>query len=142
VIRGQLGIDYQDDLKPVIQEAENLSQPLGEAWTDGLQAYREMDFDHRTVVHRETYVSPNDVHINQVECLLSLVQPWLRKCRGSSKQGLEQAAHTFGLVRSLTLAGEPVESAIDCVVIGGFPRVYMRALGVNQQIGRWRRIVG
>jgi hypothetical protein len=34
--------------------------------------------------------------------------------------GLEQAAHTFGLVRSLTLADESVESAIDCVVIGAF----------------------
>jgi transposase-like protein len=120
VIRGQLGIDYQDDLKPVIQEAEDLSQPLGEVWTDGLQAYREMEFDHRTVVHKETYVSPDGVHINQAECLFSLVQPWLRKFRGLSKQGLEQAAHTFGLVRSLTLADESVESAIDCVVIGAF----------------------
>jgi hypothetical protein len=33
---------------------------------------------------------------------------------------LEQAAHTFGIVRSLTLAGESVESTIDCLVIGSF----------------------
>jgi hypothetical protein len=79
-----------------------------------------MDFDHRTVVHKETYVWPDGVHVNQAECLFSLAQPWLRKFRGLSKQGLEQAAHTFGLVRSLTLRGGFVESAIDCVVIGAF----------------------
>ncbi len=112
VIRGQLGTDYQDELAPVIQEAEALSQPLGEVWTDGLQAYREMDFDHRTVVHKETYVSPDSVHVNQAECLFSLVQLWLRKFRGPSKQDSEQAAHTFGLVRSLTPVGESVESTI------------------------------
>jgi transposase-like protein len=120
VIRGQRGIDYQGDLEPVIQEAEDLSQPLGEVWTDGLQAYREMDFDHRTVVHKERYVSPEGVHINQAECLFSLVQPWLQKFRGLSKQGLEQAAHTFGIIRSFHLAGESIGSAIDCLVIGSF----------------------
>jgi hypothetical protein len=79
-----------------------------------------MDFDHRTVVHKERYVSPEGVHINQAECLFSLVQPWLRKFRGLSKQGLEQAAHTFGIVRSLNLAGESAESLVDCLVIGAF----------------------
>jgi len=97
-----------------------LSTTLGEVWTDGLQAYRQMDFDHRTVVHKERYVSPEGVHINQAECLFSLVQPWLRKFRGLSKQGLEQTAHTFGIVRSLTLAGESVQSIADCLVIGAF----------------------
>jgi hypothetical protein len=120
VIRGQLGIDYSGDLEPVIQEAEDLSQPLGEVWTDGLQAYRQMEFDHRTVVHKERYVSPDGVHINQAECLFSLVQPWLWKFRGLSKQGLEQAAHTFGIVRSLNLAGESAESIVECLVIGSF----------------------
>ena len=97
-----------------------LSTTLGEVWTDGLQAYRQMEFDHRTVVHKERYVSPEGVHINQAECLFSLVQPWLRKFRGLSKQGLEQTAHTFGIVRSLTLAGESVQSIADCLVIGAF----------------------
>ena len=82
VIRGQRGIDYGGDLDPVIQEAEDLSKPVGEVWTDGLQAYREMERDHRTVVHKERYVSPDGVHINQAECLFSLVHPWLRKFRG------------------------------------------------------------
>jgi len=73
---------YSDDLEPVVQEAEDLSQPLREVWTDGLQAYREMERDHQTVVHKERYVSPEGVHINQAECLISLAQPWLQKFRG------------------------------------------------------------
>ena len=79
-----------------------------------------MERDHRTVVHIERYVSPEGVHINQAECLFSLIQPWLRKFRGLFKQGLEQAAHTFDIVRSLTLAGESTESIVDCLVIGSF----------------------
>lgn len=75
VIRGQRGIDYEGDLEPVIQEAEDLSQWLEEVWTDGLQAYREMDRDYRTIVHKEKYVSPDGVHTNQAKCLFSLVQP-------------------------------------------------------------------
>jgi len=118
VIRGQLGIQYETDLEPVMLEAEDLSQPLGEVWTDGLQAYRQMEFDHRIVVHDETYVSPEGVHINQVECLFSVVKPWLRKFRGLSKQGLEQAAHTFGIVRSFNLVGASLEILVDSLAIG------------------------
>ncbi len=121
VIRGQLGIQYETDLEPVMREAEDLSQPLGEVWTDGLQAYRRMEFDHKIVVHDETYVSPEGIHINQVECLFSLVKPWLRKFRGLSKHGLEQAAHTFGIVRSLNLVGASLEILVDCLALGSFP---------------------
>jgi len=85
-----------------------------------IEVGRIMNLDHRTVVHKERYVSTDGVHINQAECMFSLVQPWLRKFHGLSKQGLEQAAHTFGIVRSLTLAGESVASTIDCLVIGSF----------------------
>ena len=63
-IRRQRGIDYEGDVEPVIQEAKDLSQPLGEVWTDGLQAYREMDRGQQTVVHKERYVSSDGVHIN------------------------------------------------------------------------------
>jgi transposase-like protein len=121
VVRGQLGISYETDLQPVIQEAEDLSQPLGEVWTDGLQAYRGMEYNHHIVVHDETYVSPDGVHINQVECLFSLVKPWLRKFRGLSKHGLEQAAHTFGIVRSLNLVGASLEIVVDCLATGSLP---------------------
>ncbi|TKX76337.1 hypothetical protein EXE53_32425, partial [Halorubrum sp. SD626R] len=60
------------------------------------------------------------VHVNQAECLFSLVQPWLRKFRGLSKQGLEQAARTFGIIRSLNLTGASVDITIDCLVMGAF----------------------
>jgi transposase-like protein len=118
VIRGQLGIQYETDLEPVMLEAEDLSQPLGEVWTDGLQAYRRMEFDHKIVVHDDTYVAPEGVHINQVECLFSLVKPWLRKFRGLSKHGLEQATHTFGIVRSLNLVGASLEILVDSLAMG------------------------
>lgn len=52
----QEGSDYEDDIGPVIEEADNLSQRLGEVWTDGLPAYRGMEHDHRYVVHDEEYV--------------------------------------------------------------------------------------
>ena len=82
VVSAEEGTDYDEDLAPVIEEAGDLSQPLGEVWTDGLPAYQGMDHDHRTVIHDERYVSPEGVHTNQVECLWSLVQPWLAKFRG------------------------------------------------------------
>jgi transposase-like protein len=120
VIRGKLGIDYDTDLEPVIEETADLSQPLGEVWTDGLQAYRRMEHDHKIVVHDETYVSPEGIHINQVECLFSLVKPWLRKFRGLSKPGLEQSVRTYGFVRTLNLAGVPLSGLIDCFAVNVF----------------------
>lgn len=75
MIRGQLGIDYDTDLEPVMGETADLFQPLEEVWTDGLQAYRRMEHDHKIVVHDETYVSLEGIHINQTECLFSLVKP-------------------------------------------------------------------
>ena len=107
VVSAQEGSDYEDDLGPVIEEAADLSQRLGEVWTDGLQAYREMERDHRTVIHKERYVSPDGVHINQAECLFSIVQPWLRKFRGLSKQGLEQVAQHLRY-RSVTHSGRRI----------------------------------
>jgi len=35
-------------------------------------------------------------------------------------QGSEQAAHTFGLIRSLNLIGASVGITIDCPVVGDF----------------------
>ena len=120
VISAEEGSKYDENLGPVIEEAGDLSQPLGEIWTDELPAYQQMEHEHRTVVHDDEYVSDDGVHTNQVECLWSLVQPWLAKFRGLSKQGLEQAAHTFGLLRSLNLVGAPVHSLIDCVAVNAF----------------------
>jgi len=53
-----------------------------------------------------------------VECLFSFVQPWIRKFRGLSKQSLEQAAHTFGLIRSLNITGASVDIITDYLVMG------------------------
>jgi ribosomal protein S27AE len=120
VISAEEGSKYDENLGPVIEEAGDLSQPLGEIWTDELPAYQKMEHEHRTVVHDDEYVSDEGIHTNQVECLWSLLQPWLAKFRGLSKQGLEQAAHTFGFLRSLNLVGAPIHSLIDCVAVNAF----------------------
>ena len=60
-----------------------------EIWTDELPAYQGMEYNYRTVVHDEHYVSDEGIHTNQAECLWSLLQPWLAKFRGLSKQSLE-----------------------------------------------------
>ena len=98
VIRGQRDIDYKGDLEPVIQETEDLSQPLGEVWTNGLQARREMEREYRTVVHKERYVSPEGVSTRLNTCFRLYSRGY-----GSSaaSKGLEQATHTFGIIRSL-----------------------------------------
>jgi hypothetical protein len=44
-----------------------------------------------------------------------ILQPGLAKFRGLYKQGLVQAAHTFGFLRSLNLVRAPIHSLIDCV---------------------------
>jgi len=36
LVSAQKGTEYDEDLAPVIEKADNLSQPLGEVWTDGL----------------------------------------------------------------------------------------------------------
>jgi hypothetical protein len=38
-VSAQEGSDYDEDLAPVIEVADNLSQRLGEVWIDGLPAY-------------------------------------------------------------------------------------------------------
>ncbi|MFT4963544.1 MAG: hypothetical protein ACI9PP_000817 [Halobacteriales archaeon] len=53
----------------MIEEVDDLSQPLGEVWTDELPAYRAMDHDHQTVCHDDEYVTDDGVTTNQVECL-------------------------------------------------------------------------
>jgi len=64
VVSAQEGSDYEDDLGPVIEEADDLSQRLGEVWTDGLPAYRGIEHDHQYVVHDDGYVSAEGVHTN------------------------------------------------------------------------------
>ena len=117
VVSVEEGSKYEENLGPVIDEVGDLSYSLGEVWTDELPAYQGMEHDHRTVVHDEEYVSADGVHTNQAECFWSLLQPWLGKFRGLSKQGLEQAARTYGFLRSLNLAGVPVHGLVGCFAV-------------------------
>ncbi|GAA0528542.1 hypothetical protein GCM10008992_31450 [Halorubrum aquaticum] len=117
----------------MIQEAEGLSQRLGEVWADGIQAYREMDRTHRTVIHKERYVSSDGVHINQAECLFSIVQPWLQKFHSLSKQGLEQAAHTFGIVQSL-LSPEDLSRQRLTVSLSGLSAILHKSVNLHSYV--------
>ena len=42
VVSAAEGTDYDEDLAPVIEEAGDLSQRLGEVWSDGLPAFQDM----------------------------------------------------------------------------------------------------
>lgn len=112
--------NYDEELGPVIEDVEDLSQWLGEVWTDEPPAYQAMEHDHRKVLHDEEYVSEDEVHTNQVECLWSLPQPWLAKFPGLSKQDLEQAARTYGFLRSLNLIQTPIRGLIHCIAVNAF----------------------
>ena len=79
-----------------------------------------MDCNHQTVCHDDRYVTEDGVHTDQVECLWSLLQPWVAKFRGLSKQGLEQAPRTYGFVRSLNIARAPIHGLIDCIAVNVF----------------------
>jgi hypothetical protein len=72
------------------------------------------------VVHTEEYVTEEGVHTNQVECLWSLIEPWLEEFRGLSKPELEQSVRTDGFVRTLNLVGAPLHDLIDCFVLNVF----------------------
>jgi hypothetical protein len=78
------------------------------------------DFLFGDVDRLSGYVSTDGIHTNQTECLWSLIQPWLAKFRGLSKQGLEQAARTYGFVRSLNLTQAPIHGLIDCIAVNVF----------------------
>jgi hypothetical protein len=123
VVSAEEGSAYDENLGPVIEEAGDLSQPLGEIWTDELPAYQKMEHEHRTVVHDDEYVSDEGIHTNQVECLWSLIEPWLEKFRGLSKPGLEQSVRTYGFVRTLNLVGAPLHGLIDCFVLNVFHQI-------------------
>ena len=120
VIRAEPGAQ-PEELKPVLDEVEILSEKLEEVWHDGWRGYAPFVYDNeQTVVHSEEFVTDDGVHINQVECLWSLLNPWLAKFRGLSKSGLEQSVRTYGFVRTLNLAGAPLHALLDCFVVNVF----------------------
>jgi hypothetical protein len=120
VIRAEPGAQ-PEELKPVLDEVEILSGKLDGVWHDGWRGYAPFVCEaEQTVVHSEEFVTDDSVHINQVECLWSLLNPWLQKFRGLSKPGLEQSVRTYGFVRTLNLLGAPLHGLIDCFVVTVF----------------------
>jgi transposase-like protein len=120
VIRAECGAQ-PEELKRTLDEVEILSGKIDELWHDGWRGYAPLVYEtERIVPHSETFVTEDGVHVNQVECLWSLVTPWLRKFRGLSKPGLEQAVRTYGFVRSLNLVGAPLHGLLDCFVVNVF----------------------
>jgi len=120
VIRAECGAQ-PEELKPALDEVEILSEKLDEVWHDGWRGYAPFVYENeQTVVHSEEFVTDDGVHINQVECLWSLLNPWLAKFRGLSKPGLEQSVRTYGFVRTLNLAGAPLHGLLDCFVVNVF----------------------
>jgi transposase-like protein len=120
VLRAEPGAQ-PEELKPALDEVEILSGELDEVWHDGWRGYAPFVYDNeQTVVHSEEFVTDDGVHINQVECLWSLVNPWPRKFRGLSKPGLEQSVRTYGFVRTLNLAEAPLHGLLDCFVVNVF----------------------
>ena len=110
-----------DELRQTLDEVEILSGKIEELWHDGWHGYVPLVYENEKVVpHSEESVTDNGVHVNQVECLWSLVDPWLQKFRGLSKPGLEQSVRTYGFVRTLNLAGAPLGGLIDCFAVNLF----------------------
>lgn len=60
-------------------------------------ARKEVYEDEQTAVHSE-FATDGGVHTNRVECLWSLVNPWLEKFCDPSKAGLEQSVRTYRFV--------------------------------------------
>jgi hypothetical protein len=117
VIRALKGTQYEDELERVIEGTNDLSQKMGEVWSDALNAYQAMEYDHKVVVHDDEFVTDEGVHTNQVECLWSIMNPWLKKFRGLSKDGMENAVQAFGFMRSFTLIKAPIHGVIDCFAL-------------------------
>jgi len=46
VVSAEEGTKFEDELKPVIVEAEDLSQSLGEVWTDEYPPYHQLERDY------------------------------------------------------------------------------------------------
>jgi hypothetical protein len=110
-----------DELRQTLDEVEILSGKIEELWHDGWRGYAPLVYENEKVVpHSEEFVTDDGVHVNQVECLWSLVDPWLQKFRGLSKPGLEQSVRTYGFVRTLNLAGAPLGGLIDCFAVNLF----------------------
>lgn len=77
VIRAEHG-SKAEDLRSALDETEILSGKIDEVWHDEWRGYAPLVYENeRTVVHTGEYVTEDVIHTNQVECLWSLIEPWL-----------------------------------------------------------------
>jgi hypothetical protein len=56
-------------MERVLAETDDLSQPMGEVWSDAHRAYLVMEYEHKVVVHDDAFVTDDGIYTNQVECL-------------------------------------------------------------------------
>lgn len=87
VIRPERGAQ-PEKLKPALDGVEILSRNLDKVWHAGWRVPAPLVYeDEQTVIHSEKFVTDEVVHINQVECLWSLLNLWLQNFRGLLKPG-------------------------------------------------------
>lgn len=117
VVSAQEGSDYKEDLEPVIEEADDLSQlwersgltvyQLTKAWstTIGTSSMMKDTFPRRASTQTKQNVSG---HFSN--------RGW-QSSAASPIRGLEQAARSYGFLRSLNLTGTPIHGLIDCFAV-------------------------
>ena len=76
------------ELRQTFNEGEILSGKIDELWHDGWRGYAPLVSENEKVApHSEEFLTDEGVHVTQLECLWSLVNPWLQKFRDLSKSG-------------------------------------------------------
>jgi len=71
----------------------------------------------QTVVHSEEFVTDEGVHSNQVECLWSLVNPWLQTFRDLPQARIAAVRPKLRVRTDAKSVGAPVHSLLDCFVV-------------------------
>src|SRR5213076_2502686 len=83
-----------------VQKAADLAVQAGSRlYTDSASSYRAVKgYVHAFVNHTRKEYARGDVHENRVECLFSLLKPYLRVFRGVNKFNLPGYVGFFGAV--------------------------------------------
>ena len=86
-----------------VQKAANVAVQAGSRlYTDSASSYRAVKgYFHAYVNHMQKEYARGDVHKNRVECLFSLLKPYLRVFRGVSKYNLPGYVGFFQCLRDL-----------------------------------------
>jgi hypothetical protein len=85
-----------------VQKAAELAVKTGSRlYTDSASSYRAVTgYVHAYVNHTKKEYARGEVHENRVECLFSLLKPYLRVCRGISKCNLPGYVGFFQFLRN------------------------------------------